>query len=215
MKKWLRFLLPIGLISFMTTTYVSGGMTIFLEDGRMIDVDVDREDVISISFGKSAQPAADITWNFETGDLRGWEMTGEAFKTQPTYGDNPKARDGTKSSGHQGSYWIGGYENRHRSSDRAGTIQGDGPRGTLTSEPFTVTKPTISFLVGGGCSTHERVELLIDSEVVLNATGECRETMQRLTWDVSAYTGRSVRIRLVDASDGHWGHINFDDVRFE
>lgn len=214
MKKWLRSLLFIGLILSMTSPYAIGGMTIFLEDGRVINVDVDREDIISISFDQSIQAATNITWDFETGDLRGWESTGDAFKTQPTYGDNPKVRH-RESSKHQGDYWIGGYENRHSSSDPAGKTQGDGPQGTLTSEPFTIMKPTIRFLIGGGCSNQERVELLIDSQVVLQATGKCNETMQRLSWDVSAYIGQSARIRLVDAAGGHWGHINFDDVRFE
>jgi hypothetical protein len=95
-------------------------------------------------------------------------------------------------------------------------VQGDGPQGTLTSDSFTITSPRISFLVGGGCDINtERVELLVNGNVVLRATGKCTETMERLTWDVSAYRGRSAQIRLIDASSGGWGHINFDDVRFE
>lgn len=35
------------------------------------------------------------------------------------------------------------------------------------------------------------------------------------SWNVSEFIGRSARIRLVDASGGGWGHINFDDVKFE
>ncbi|KAF4148535.1 Calx-beta domain [Phytophthora infestans] len=49
----------------------------------------------------------------------------------------------------------------------------------------------------------------------LRATGRCRETMQEITWDLSAFENRTAQIRVVDASSNPvWGHINFDDVRF-
>jgi ankyrin repeat protein len=157
-----------------------------------------------------------ITWDFETGDLKGWETEGDAFIYQPTYGDNPTARRRGEPSNHQGDYWIGGYEKRTRPSAPPGGIQGDSPRGTLTSLPFNITSRFISFLIGGGCDIRlVRVELLIEGAVVHKATGKCSETMKRIKWDVSSYTGRSAKIRLVDGSSGGWGHINFDDVKFE
>jgi fructan beta-fructosidase len=39
--------------------------------------------------------------------------------------------------------------------------------------------------------------------------------MERTRWDVSAYQGQDAQIKLIDFSSGGWGHINFDDVRFE
>ncbi|NPU85272.1 MAG: hypothetical protein HPY65_12395 [Syntrophaceae bacterium] len=160
-------------------------------------------------------PAGNITWDFETGDLHGWQSTGTAFNTQPTYGDNPTARHRGQPSLHQGDYWIGGYENRHSPSDPPGHIQGDGPQGTLTSDPFTIATPSISFLIGGGCDINtERVELIVNGQIVQRATGRCTETMERMTWDVRTYQGQSAQIRLIDFSGGGWGHINFDDVRF-
>lgn len=45
----------------------------------------------------------------------------------------------------------------------AGTTQGDGPQGTLTSLPFTIEGSWLSFRVGGGCDVRfVYVELLID-----------------------------------------------------
>ena len=103
-----------------------------------------------------------------------------------------------------------------RASDPKGQIQGDGPQGTLTSQHFTITNPNIRFLIGGGCDLNtERVELLIDGQVAFQATGKCTETMERMRWNASQFMGRSAQIRLIDASGGGWGHINFDDVRFE
>lgn len=157
-----------------------------------------------------------ITWDFETGDLRGWTATGEAFNYQPTFGDNPTARHRGQPSNHQGNYWIGGYEKRPNPNHKAGETQGDRPQGTLTSQPFVISHPTISFLIGGGCNIDaERVELLIDGAAVLKATGRCNETMERIYWNVTQFIGRTAQIRLIDYSSGGWGHINFDDVRFE
>jgi hypothetical protein len=157
----------------------------------------------------------EITWNFETGDLRGWTATGDAFSTQPTYGDNPTARHRGQPPGYEGEYRIGGYENRPKLGNPPGRICGDGPQGTLTSGEFIITVPVISFLVGGGCDVaKERVELLVDGNVHYKTTGRCTETMERRCWNVAALRGKEARIRLVDAGSDGWGHINFDDVRF-
>jgi hypothetical protein len=161
------------------------------------------------------QTEQEITWDFETGDLRGWTPSGDAFATQPTYGDNPTARHRGQPSKHAGQYWIGGYENRPNVSDPPGRTQGDGPQGTLTSREFILTSPVISFLIGGGCDpVKERVELLVNGNIHYTMTGKCTETMERRCLNVSALHGKSAQIRLVDASSGGWGHINFDDIHF-
>ena len=159
--------------------------------------------------------ATQVTWDFETGDLTGWEQTGDAFLHQPTYGDNPTARRRGQPSRHEGDYWIGGYERRPRPFDRPGATQGDSPQGTLTSSPFVISTSGIGFLLGGGCDmTTVRAELMVDGRVVRASTGKCHESMQRTYWDVSKFQGKWARVRLVDASGGGWGHLNFDDLRF-
>jgi len=162
-----------------------------------------------------SQPS-DITWDFEDPDLPGWIRTGTAFDYQPTYGDNPTERHRGQPSKHQGEYWIGGFEKRPRAFDRPGATQGDGPQGTLTSQPFRISTPTISFLIGGGCDKNRvYVELLVDDRSVIKTTGKCTETMERTQWNVSQYYGKTARIRIVDDSGGGWGHINVDDFRFK
>jgi TolB-like protein len=157
-----------------------------------------------------------ITWNFETGDQRGWTSSGDAFSHQPTYGDNPTARNRGQASGHQGNYWIGGFELRPNPSFPAGGVQGDGPQGTLTSQPFIISSPTISFLIGGGCDLErEYVQLLVNDRTQMKATGWCHETMQRMYWNVANLQGHEARIQMVDRSSEGWGHINADDFRFE
>ena len=103
------------------------------------------------------------------GEVCGWIPDGEAFKNQPTFGDNPTARHRGQPSKLQGSHFIGGYENRQTPDDPAGAIQGDGPQGTLTSPIFRITGRYISFLIGGGCDHNVvRAELHVEEKKVSN-----------------------------------------------
>ena len=54
-----------------------------------------------------------------------------------------------QASDHVGEYWLGSYER-----------DGDAPTGELESEPFEVTHPFASFLVGGGPHHETRVEVI-------------------------------------------------------
>jgi len=97
--------------------------------------------------------------------------TGTAFNNQPTYGDNP-ARNRGQPAKQQGDYWIGGFEDRHTPDHTPGAIQGDGPRGTLSSTTFTITGKYITFLIGGGCHVNlVRAELMIEGKVRNNDGG--------------------------------------------
>ena len=104
-------------------------------------------------------------FDFE-GGIDGWDKTGTAFNNQPTYGDNPTARNRGQPANQQGDWWIGGYENRPSKSASAGKIEGDGPQGTLTSPYFTITGKYIFYLIGGGCDINTvRAELIVDNKV--------------------------------------------------
>jgi beta-lactam-binding protein with PASTA domain len=163
------------------------------------------------------------TWDFETGDLRGWTATGNAFDHQPTFGDNPTARGRGQPAGQQGQYWIGTYElyQRNDTTLRPGGIQGDGPQGTLTSPNFQIGTDSISFLIGGGDSVVTGVELVIVVDEIDRAERQVffasvlnSETMRRVSWDVRSFAGQTARIRIIDGSSVGWGHVNADDFRF-
>ena len=71
--------------------------------------------------------------DFETGDLTDWEeKTGDAFDFQPTWGDNPTARDRGEPSQHQGDWWLGltekyqGPDKGARLGQKAGDLAGNG-----------------------------------------------------------------------------------------
>src|SRR5436190_6186456 len=147
-----------------------------------------------------------LNFDFETGTLKDWVATGDAFDKQPIKGDTVAPRRSDMKSEHRGQYWIGTFE-----------IAGDKPKGTLTSVPFKVTKPFASFLVAGGPNNETRVELVQawDNIVFWQTTaGFEEENLRPMVVDLNRYIGKQIYIRLVDDHSGHWGHLNFDDFKF-
>ncbi|MBI1929454.1 hypothetical protein HYR99_35070 [Candidatus Poribacteria bacterium] len=171
-------------------------------------------------------PPAALTHDFETGDLTGWTRSKDdnSFEFQPTFGDNPTARNRGQPSKHQGDWWIGGYEKYQGPKAKgqvAGGIQGDAPMGDLTSIEFKIVGDKMNFLVGAG--NHPWIEpkgdsstcvnLEINGKMEMTVTGQNTETMARVEWDVSKLKGKTAVLKLYDRNAGGWGHINFDDVQ--
>jgi hypothetical protein len=154
-----------------------------------------------------------ITWNFETGNCQGWIKKGRAFQNQPVYGENNESKPGDQSLNHQGKYLIATSENCSGLSRVTVGIQGDELTGELISLPFIIQGDSISFLLGGGKSCS--VNLIVNDEIALSATGNDTETMKRVEWNVSALKRKTAQIIVVDNSSEEWGHISFDDVRFD
>ncbi len=161
---------------------------------------IDRQGVLP----KGADGRA-LNMDFETGDLRDWTATGEAFTGAPSDGDTVAKRRNDMRSAHTGRYWVGTFEPQNS----------DKPRGTLSSAAFTLEHPFASFLVGGGRDRSTRVEIVRadTGEVVFTASGRDDEAMVSVDVDLVDHVGKQVFVRLVDDATGHWGHINFDDFR--
>jgi putative membrane-bound dehydrogenase-like protein len=145
-----------------------------------------------------------LNLDFETGTLDGWTANGKAFEGQPVKGDSVTARGRGMPSGHQGQFWVGGYEK-----------VGDDETGTLTSAAFKADHPWATFMVAGGHWPQTRVELLTaaDDKVFFKASGTDGETLRPVLVDLSAVAGKEIRVRLVDQRKGAWGHVNFDNFR--
>jgi putative membrane-bound dehydrogenase-like protein len=146
-----------------------------------------------------------LNLDFESGDLRDWVATGDAFSQQPVKGDSVYARRQDMKSEHAGNFWVGSYER-----------MGDAPQGTLSSSPFVVTHRFAAFLIGGGSTDATRVELVRKDtgRVFYKTSADDRENMHRVVVDLKDVMEKEIFIRLVDASSAGWGHINFDDFRF-
>ena len=103
-----------------------------------------------------------LNFDFEDGSLKDWKAEGRAFEQQPVQGDTVAARRQDMKSQHQGQYWVGTHEKL-----------GDDATGVLTSVPFKVTQRWASFLLGGGSTEGNRVELVrvSDNKVFFKASG--------------------------------------------
>jgi hypothetical protein len=80
---------------------------------------------------------------------------------------------------------------------------------------FTIERPYISFLVGGGAHADRTcMNLIVSGEVVRTATGANTERLEPHNWHVADLVGREAHIEIVDAESGGWGHINVDQIEF-
>jgi hypothetical protein len=167
-------------------------------------------------------PASDLLFpnsDFEYGNLANWSAEGNAFQSQPVFGDN--SYDLNMGASHVvGNYWIGTFHNRHTPQEPAGMTQGDGPMGTLNSVAFKIKQNKITFLIGGGdCTDNESVCLLVDGKKVMSECGTGAvikfETMHRVIWNVSRWKNKNAVLQIVDHSSGAWGHISADDFRYK
>jgi non-lysosomal glucosylceramidase len=148
------------------------------------------------------EPIAPVLFaGFDGEDYGGWEVEGEAFGDGPARGTlpNQQAVSGFDGAGLVNSY-LGG-------DDRL--------QGRLRSPEFTIGKPWICFLLGGG--GHEgrtELRLVVDGEVVRVARGRNSERLEQRNWDVRELAGRRARFEVVDAESGGWGHVNVVRIEF-
>jgi uncharacterized protein (DUF608 family) len=138
--------------------------------------------------------------DFEGDDYGGWTVEGDAFGRAPARGTLP---DQSPVDGFAGRGLVNSF------------LGGDAAVGKLRSPAFTIDRPWIAFLVGGGAHEGKTcVNLIVDGNVVRTATGRNRERLEPHNWDVKDLLGREARIEIVDAESGGWGHINVDQIEF-
>jgi fructan beta-fructosidase len=151
-------------------------------------------------------PAADddiLINDFEAANYGDWKAEGAAFGTGPAKGTLG------------GQMQVTGFEGKGLVNSFLG---GDGPTGKLTSPPFTIERDYIKFLIGGGGHKGKTcMNLLIDGEVVLTATGPNtqpggRKFLNWENWDVRKYKGKKAVLQIVDDASGGWGHILVDQI---
>ncbi len=161
---------------------------------------------------KAGQP---LNLNFETGTLKDWTATGDAFAA-PLFSQDPSpVHEKEMTIGFRGKYFLssGGTTNYKLT-------------GTLTSVSFPVTQPFAAFQVSGGALQDTRVELVLagTDKVIFRSTGQGRATLQPVVVDLQAYLNQEIFIRLVDQETGisqipyiandKWAHLNFDEFLF-
>ena len=162
-----------------------------------------------VLFASTEVPAADplradlVIADFDGDSYGAWKVEGSAFGSAPARGalTGQMAVDGFLGEGLVNSF-----------------LGGDDSTGTLTSPPFKIERPFLSFLIGGGNDREKlTLELLIDGKPVRSATGGNdrpggSETLVRESWDVADLAGRTATLRVIDTAKGGWGHINVDQI---
>ncbi len=136
--------------------------------------------------------------DFESGDYAGWTVTGTACGTRPAKGTLPEQQ---KVSGFGGQYLVNTF------------VGGDDAKGKMTSEPFVIALPYLTFRIGGGAQAEKAcLNLVVDGKVERTVTGKNSEKLEPGIWDVRALAGKTARLEIVDEQAGPWGHINVDDL---
>ncbi len=143
--------------------------------------------------------------DLEGEDYGDWTVEGDAFGSGPVSGTLPNQSPVT---GYQGDKLVNTY------------LNGDRTTGTLTSPEFTIERPFINLLVGGGHydgaigQGETGVKLVVDGETIETARGRTSEELQWESWHVGDRIGRKARIVVVDTAVGGWGHILCDQIEF-
>ena len=157
------------------------------------------------------EPVGNLRWDFETGDLQGWRIVEGSFEAPVSGRERFHHLNGGAKHNKQGRYFLTTLERA------AGGKGKDAQTGVIESPVFTLAGATMSFLVGGGAHAKTYVALCDaqSGKELRTARGARSEAMQRRNWDVGAYKGRQLFLRVVDASTGPWGHVTFDDFSTE
>lgn len=165
-------------------------------------------DAVKSSPAKAAKVRTDIVYeDFEGHSLDKWIIEGEAFSGVPMPNYHHQPLQNHRGKGLADSFFNDGKRASAQASDR--------PRGKMTSRPFTIQRPMIKFLIGGGRHPGQTcLNLIIDGKVVRTATGKNSERMSWEIFNVSEHAGKTARIEIVDAHNGGWGHIMVDQITF-
>jgi non-lysosomal glucosylceramidase len=182
--------------------------------GRLVNTVVKKDDFSAVHC--TAEPVQeqaakedrpDIVFeDFEKDTYDNWTVGGEAFGSGPI-----KIKDIPT---YQGK--VGGKGERVVNSHASAPGQDkDGAVGTLTSRSFTIERNYISFLIGGGSHDGQTcLNLLIDGEIAVSATGKNKNQMSPASFDVRAWQGKTAQLKIVDEAVGGWGNVGVDQIVF-
>ncbi len=156
----------------------------------------------AVSGGKPLASGAvrqDIVFeDFENG-YANWRVAGKAFGPAPAAGTLP------------GQQPVSGFEGKGLVNS---FFEGDDTIGRLVSQPFTIERNFIRFLIGGGIRPTTQLRLVVDGKTARAISGRDNERLHPAYWDVSELRGKLAHLEIVDEQKGPWGHINVDQIAF-
>ncbi len=177
------------------------------------------ETVEPLSVAEDPQKArrSDIVFaDFEGSAYTGWTAKGDAFGSAPyRVKDLPEY---VILQGYDGEHVVNSHNVRPLADDmplNQKVAAGDRMTGTLTSDPFTISRDYISFLVsGGGHGRKTGIQLLVDGKVVAEETGRNSHQMRTEHFDVREFAGKTATLQVIDDVSGGWGNICVDQIIF-
>ncbi|CAG5072336.1 hypothetical protein DYBT9623_04119 [Dyadobacter sp. CECT 9623] len=179
---------------------------------EVVEGDINEQTVAGQLPMKDGQP---LNLNFESGSLKDWTATGDAFANPLISADPSPVHDKDLHIGFDGKYFLSSGGNTNAKLT-----------GTLISAPFKITQPFAAFKVSGGALQDTRVELVLagTDSIIYHITGQGRATLQPAVVDLQKYLGQEIFIRIIDNETGisqipyipndKWAHINFDEFLF-
>lgn len=160
--------------------------------------------LLAVLLATAGRPADLVRFDFESGDLQGWQVMEGRFDRLICDRDLCRNTPGMRLN-KQGRYFLSTIE-------LADGNYNDGMTGVLESPVFTLTGPRITCLVGGGAHADTYLALCTtDGLEQRRATGAFSEIFAQVAWDVPELVGRQVYLTIVDRHTGGWGHVTFDD----
>ena len=160
--------------------------------------------------GGPKQERGDIVFDdFEKPTYEGWTVEGTAFGAGTVETGAIPAYQGDV--GGQGKRVV----NSHASARGTDVGQKDSHTGTLTSRPFAIERDYVHFRIGGGAHAGKTcMNLQVEGQVVLAATGANNNRMQKQSWFVRQWAGKTAQLVIVDAESGPWGNVGIDEIIF-
>lgn len=142
----------------------------------------------------------ELVFDFEEVDRPpGWGFEGESFRRAPSPGAVGTQQD------------VTGFRGRGLLSSFSAE-KGDAATGEAGSGRFTITRPELRLLVGGGKADGLGVALIVEGKLVREARGADSEALGVVSWDVRELVGQSATLHVIDHRKGDWGHILLDQV---
>jgi hypothetical protein len=156
-----------------------------------------------------AEPAGNLRFDFETGDLQGWAVVEGKFDL--VVSDRPALPGWPEYPfNKQGKYHLSTLERR------GDAWPADAMTGAIESPVFELKGREMSFLVGGGAKGDTYVALCnLEGDELVVARGSNSPILRRVRWDVSEYVGQKLLLRIVDRRQRDWAHVTFDDFSTE
>lgn len=149
--------------------------------------------------------AAEVRFDFESGDLQGWAVLEGGFGK--VVSDRAKEHHGGAPYTKEGSFFLSTLESED------GTRPNDAFTGVIESPVVVLSAPEISLRVGGGAGPDVYVALCaLDGKELAVARGANGQRLVARDWSVPGAVGQPVFFRVVDRATGGWGHLTLDSV---